>query len=182
MFAKIVSLKSCVVAAIVVVAGSTQAFAHEYKIRITNMMSDELIAPIVVVPSRADRRIFDDGYVTPEAESQILTGDPKQLVEKIGKRAQVVHGTDGPPGVLLAPGKSVEITVDSGWRRRNNMRLIAMVAPTEYEDHFLSTVVNLRSSLPTTMDRYDIGHDEDRKSIEYVSSGAAKVEIIKVEE
>lgn len=175
---KFISLKSLIVSIAILLGSSVSAFAHEYTIRITNMMSDELLAPIVLVNTKADKHIFDGNYVTPEAQEQILTGDPAMLVKRIGKKANVVHGTDGPPGVLLAPGKSVEITVKS--RRSRGMRIIAMVAPTMKPDHFVSAVINPASMLPVQMDRYDIGYDEGRKTIEYISGGAAKVEVISV--
>jgi len=52
------------------------AMAHEYTLRITNLMDEELLAPILVTSVRMDKHIFNDGYVTPEAQEQILTGDP----------------------------------------------------------------------------------------------------------
>jgi hypothetical protein len=180
MLFKFTPLKSLILAAAILVSSGVSAFAHDYKIRITNMMSDELIAPIVVTSTYADKHIFSGEYVTPAAETQILTGDPAQLMGELGKKSKVVHGTDGPPGVLLAPGKSVEVTVKG--RKRHGLRVIAMVAPTKTKDHFVSGVVNLSSKLPITLDRYDIGHDEGRKTIEHVSGAAAKVEIIRVDD
>ncbi|MGU9961475.1 MAG: hypothetical protein ACNYPF_00460 [Candidatus Puniceispirillales bacterium WSBS_2018_MAG_OTU23] len=170
------SLKLFALAAAVLTVSSISAYAAEYTIRITNMLSDELLAPIVLVGTKADKHIFDGDYVTPEAEVQILTGDPGKLVARIGKRASVVHGSDGPPGVLLAPGKSVEVTIKT--KGKKGVRIIAMVAPTMKPDHFVTAVINPSSMLPVTMDRYDIGHNEGRKTIQHVASGAAKVEII----
>ena len=170
------SLKSLALASVILAVSSVSAMAHEYTIRITNLLSEELLAPVVLVSTKADKHIFDGNYVTPEAEMQILTGDPGKLVGRIGKKANVVHGTDGPPGVLLAPGKSVEITVKA--RHNSGLRVIAMVAPTMKPDHFVSVVIDPSTMLPATMDRYDIGYDEGRKSIQYVSGGAAKVEIV----
>lgn len=148
---------------------------HEggYILTITNTMSDELLAPILVTRAKNDRAIFEHDYVTPEAEEQILTGDPGKLVEKIGKNAIVGHGSDGPPGVLLAPGKSIEIAVSG----QGPVRLIAMVAPTMFNDHFVTAVVNPRAELPVMLDRYDIGHDEGTKSTSFVSSAAATVSV-----
>ena len=160
------------------IGGLGSAWAHDYTLKITNLMAEELLAPIVVVPVRMDKHIFTDGYVTPEAQEQILTGDPGKLVNRIGRKASVVHGTDGPPGVLLAPGKSVEITVKG--RRDKGLRVIAMVAPTMKLDHFVTAVIQPQSMLAVTMDRYDIGYDENRRMTEYVSTGAARIEVIAV--
>ena len=80
--------------------------------------------------------------------------------------------------MLLAPGKSVEITVNG--RRNSGLRIIAMVAPTMKPDHFVTALVNPQSMLPVIMDRYDIGYDENRRMTEYVASGAARVEVIAV--
>jgi len=156
------------------------AMAYEYTLRITNLMDEELLAPILVTSVRMDKHIFNDGYVTPEAQEQILTGDPGMLVKRIGRKAHVVHGSDGPPGVLLAPGKSVEITVEG--RRHGGMRVIAMVAPTMKPDHFVTAVVNAQTMLPVTMERYDIGYDEGRKITQYVGGNAARIEVIRITE
>lgn len=157
------------------------ATAHEYTIRITNLMSEELLAPILVTSVRKDKHIFDGSYVTPEAEAQILTGDPGMLAQRIGRKVMVVHGSGGPPGVLLAPGKSVEITVPAR-SSGQGIRLIAMVAPTMKPDHFVSAVINPANGLAASMDRYDIGHDEGSKSVSHVSSGAARIEVIAVKD
>ncbi len=117
-----------------------------------------------------DKHIFDGAYVTKAAEYQILTGDPAMLKEKIGRKAMVGHGSDGPPGVLLAPGKSIKIEVRSGranvvsfWLHRQRCQIIMPAADKSVMD-----------SRPITLDRYDIGHDEGRKTTELVSAGAVK--------
>lgn len=167
------------IGAIVIAGGLTaQAFAmggDKATLTITNLMTDELLAPILVAPIRSDKKIFDGDYVSSAAEHQILTGDPAMVVEAIGKKAMVGHGTDGPPGVLLAPGKSISIEVEA--RKGQALRIIAMVAPTAYKDHFVTGIINVGAGLPVTLQRYDIGHDEDRKSTEYLSAAAAMVTI-----
>lgn len=156
-------------------ASAAQAGGGDYKITGTNMLETELLAPVLIAPVRADRKIFDGDYVTSEAEHQILTGDPAQLVAEIGKSATVGHGTDGPPGVLLAPGKSVTIMVKA--HRDSALRVLAMVAPTEVTDHFVTAIINPKSMLPVMLDRYDIGHDEGTLTTSYVMGGAAKITI-----
>lgn len=166
------SLLGAVTGAALIANGA--ALAHDYKLTITNLMSDELLAPVLVAPVRADKYIFTDGYVSGEAEHQILTGDPAMLKDKIGKKAVVGHGTDGPPGVLLAPGKSVSVTVSG---RKGAVRVIAMVAPTKVPDNFVTGTINLSSALPQTLDRYDIGHDEGHKMTTHISAGAVRLTV-----
>ena len=152
----------------------TSFAGDDYTVTITNQMKDELLAPVLIAPAHKDKHIFDGAYVTKAAEHQILTGDPAMLKEKIGRKAMVGHGSDGPPGVLLAPGKSIKIEVRGG--RANVVRIIAMVAPTKVPDNYVSGLISLgMDSRPITLDRYDIGHDEGRKTTELVSAGAVLV-------
>jgi hypothetical protein len=58
------------------------------------------------------------------------------LKQKIGRKAMVGHGNDGPPGVLLALGKSIKIEVSGG--KSNVVRVIAMTAPTKVPDNYVS--------------------------------------------
>ena len=56
------------------------------------------------------------------------------------------------------------------------MRVIAMVAPTKVPDNYVSGLIVLgMDSRPTTLDRYDIGHDEGRKTTELASADAVLV-------
>lgn len=96
-------------------------------------MGEELHAPIVLTDAANDGALFTMGYVTDGAEAQILTGDPKTVVEAIGMdMVTVAHGEDGPPGVLLAPGKSITFNFESD---ATAVRLLAMVAPTMVPDN-----------------------------------------------
>ncbi len=168
--------KKSFIAAAVLIGGINSAFAETYSVTVTNTMSEELLAPVLVAPASADSNIFDGHYVTAEAETQILTGDPASLAGKIGSSATVAHGEDGPPGVLLAPGKSITFDVDTD---ADLVRIISMVAPTMVPDNFLSAVVDLNAPLVVTLDRYDIGHDEGSKNISHVKGGGATVSVKK---
>ena len=163
-------------AAVGVMAGVGVAAAHTpYQITVTNNMADELLAPVLVAPVSEDGKIFVERYVSKEAEHQILTGDPAMLVAAIGDRAAVGHGMDGPPGVLLAPGKSVTFPVAT---HAKELRILAMVAPTMYEDHYVSAVVSLDGEpMSVGLDRFDIGYDEGRLMIEPVAQAVATVQI-----
>jgi hypothetical protein len=140
-------------------AVAAAATAGTYTVTVTNNLDTELLAPILITDSKNDAEIFTMDYVTPEAEEQILTGDPGKLAARIGSDAMVGHGTDGPPGVLLAAGKSVtfEITTEA-----SSVRVIAMVAPTLFPDNYVTNVVDLHGleSAMADLSRFDIGHDE----------------------
>ena len=48
-----------------------------YKVTVTNNLSEELFAPIVVTHASNDNLLFNgDNYVTMAAQTQILTGSP----------------------------------------------------------------------------------------------------------
>ena len=125
-------------------AAFAEGMAHSYEVTVTNTMKTELIAPVLVAGTENDSHIFAGKYVTPEAEVQVLTGDPKKLAARIGEGAAVAHGEDGPPGVLLAPGKSLTFTVKTA---APEIRIFAMIAPTEKPDNFLTATVKLASAM-----------------------------------
>ena len=156
--------------------GVSLASSHiSYEVTVTNNMDDELLAPVLVAPVSEDGKIFVERYVSPEAEHQILTGDPGMLAEAIGDEAAVAHGMDGPPGVLLAPGKSITFEVAS---HAEEVRVLAMVAPTMYEDHYVTAVVQLNGEpMSVGLDRFDIGYDEGRKTIEAIADAVATVQV-----
>ena len=82
--------------------GVSLASSHvTYEVTVTNNMDEELLAPVLVAPVSEDGKIFVERYVSPEAEHQILTGDPGMLAEAIGDDAAVGHGMDGPPAFCL---------------------------------------------------------------------------------
>ncbi len=137
---------------------ASSAIAATYKITITNTMEAELIAPIVIAATAHDNKIFTGNYVTAAAEEQVLSGDPAKLVGTIGADASVATGTDGPPGVLLAPGKSITFQLDTEVKE---LRFFAMVAPTEVPDNYLTAVVNLSGDMMGDDMKDDEMKDED---------------------
>lgn len=194
---------------------SNVAAAGTYLVTVTNNMHDELLAPVLVTDAANDRFIFTNGgtYVTPEAEEQILTGDPAALAARIGAHAMaghganVAHGTDGPLGVLLAPGKSLSFVINT---EADKLRVIAMVAPTKVPDNFVTALVDLGAMMmddgmadgsmtsdemagdsmasdtmmedtmtasPVALERFDIGHDEGTTTISGVAGNYATVTI-----
>lgn len=135
------------------------ATAGVYTVTVTNNLDEELLAPILITSAANDGEIFLNGYVTPEAENQVLTGDPGKLVARIGPDAMVGKGSDGPPGVLLAAGKSVTFQIET---EATAVRVFAMVAPTLVPDNFVTNVIDLQGGVmvETGLIRFDIGFDE----------------------
>ncbi len=144
-------------AALSLIAG--MAGAGGYSVTVINNLDQELLAPILITNVANDSNIFMGSYVTPEAEEQILTGDPGKLAARIGADAMVGHGTDGPPGVLLAPGMSVTFDIETD---ATAVRVISMVAPTILPDTYVTNVVDLTGgdTVEASLLRFDIGHSE----------------------
>ncbi|NOX74730.1 MAG: hypothetical protein GXP03_14305 [Alphaproteobacteria bacterium] len=119
------------------------ALAATYEVTVLNKMSGELIAPVLVADTMYDNKIFDGASVTAAAKVQVLTGNPAELAASIGDGATVANGMDGPPGVLLAPGKTITFTVET---EAKNLRIFAMVAPTMVPDNYLTAIFDLSTA------------------------------------
>ncbi len=122
---------------------ASPALAHTYEVTVLNKMSDELIAPVLVADTKYDNKIFDGMNVTAAAKVQVLTGDPSELAASIGDGAHVANGMDGPPGVLLAPGKTLTFTLET---EAEDLRIFAMVAPTMVPDNYLTAIFDLSTA------------------------------------
>ena len=177
------SLGAAAALTFVAATAATAGMTTTYQVTVVNTSDVELIAPVLVASTAHDADIFDGDYVTKEAEVQVLTGDPAMLAERIGEGATVAHGEDGPPGVLLAPGKSLvfEVTTDAP-----EIRIFAMVAPTVTKDHYLTTTVKFSESgdgmYSASLDRFDIGHDEksmDRMMVDNSAFGTVAIKKLK---
>lgn len=172
-------MKNLSIAALILMGSTSISFADTYSVTVTNNLAEELIAPILVTGAGNDGALFMGTYVTVAAERQILTGDPAEVVKALGDAgASVGHGTDGPPGVLLAPGKSVTFDVETD---ATVLRFLAMVAPTMVPDNYVSAVVDVHAggSFEVALDRYDIGNDEGTKARQMVAANVATVSIQK---
>ena len=135
-----------------------QSMSQSYEVTVTNTMASESIAPILTTGTAHDNAIFKGQYVTPEAEVQVLTGDPAKFAAAIGKDVTIAHGEDGSPGVLLAPGKSITFTVTT---EAKEIRLFAMVAPTEKPDNYLTATIALEPGMEKSMTKaMDKGMDK----------------------
>ena len=99
------------------------------------------------------------------AQTQILTGSPDDVyaaIEADGGYAVIDKGTEPDPHgnmVLLGPDQSIEIMFDGD---ATALRILAMVAPTMYDDHYVSAVadVPMNGSVTVPLSRFDIGYDE----------------------
>ena len=172
-------MKKFIIASTAAFTVSSTALAETYTITVTNNLSEELLAPIVVTSAANDSHFFDGNYVTPAAETQILTGDPMEVVASIGAdEAAVGHGLDGPPGVLLAAGKSITFEFETD---ATSFRILAMVAPTMIPDNYVSNVVDVhaKETVMVSLDRFDIGHDEGTMINAMIGDSAATVVITK---
>ena len=167
-----------------------------YKVTITNNLSDEYLAPIVVTHASNDGLLFDgDNYVTMEAEYQILKGVPTKVLKSIGDAggyAVADHGMEPKPDdpdarVLLGPGQSLEIMFE---QEAGALRILAMVAPTIlgddmmpiYPDNFVSAVADVPMEEPVPLSRFDIGHNEGTMEIRLTAENAGTVTIERVGE
>jgi len=166
-------MNKSILGAAAIAALASAASAGNYTVTVTNNLDEELLAPILITNTGNDGGIFSSPYVTPEAEEQILTGDPGKLVARIGPDAVVGHGSDGPPGVLLAPGNSVTFDIETD---AASVRVLAMIAPTIVPDNYVTNVVNLNGIDMTEigLDRFDIGHDEGSMAV--MASGGMMAE------
>ena len=155
-----------------------------YKVTVTNHLSEKL-APIVVTHTSNDYLLFTkNNYVTDAAEHQILTGWPCMVVEAIGEDAVSNHPTQPEcveeNEVTVAPGASSDPIMFDG--NATALRIIAMVAPKMYQDHYVSAVVDVPMEEPVTvpLSRFDIGHDEMEMDIRLVAENAGTVTIERV--
>jgi hypothetical protein len=146
------------------VTGQTEG--TEYKITITNFLPGEKFAPILVVGDADDSKIWVGDYVSDEAYTQFTTGNN-------GPLAKVLGGDQGQPGKLGA-GDEISFTFRS---KAKTVRITAMVHPDITPDNYVTTLVNLESGSTIELQRFDIGDDEGRNTVQLVGP-AGKVTIL----
>lgn len=134
-----------------------QTSGAEYTVTVTNSLAREKFAPILIVGDADDRKIWVGNYVSPEARTQFTTGNP-------GPLAGVLGGDQGQPG-SLAVGGSVTFSFKTTARKA---RITAMVHPDVTPDNYVTTLIDLRSGSTATLERFDIGDDEGRKTVQKV--------------
>jgi hypothetical protein len=131
-----------------------QAEGREYTITVKNTLAKERFAPILVVGSADDRKIWVGQYVSPEAHTQFTTGNP-------GPLAKVLGGDQGQPGGL---GIGQEVTFKFK-TTAPTARLTAMVHPDFTPDNYVTALLDLKAPGTTMLERFDIGDDEGRKTV-----------------
>jgi hypothetical protein len=131
-----------------------QAEGREYTVTIKNGLARERLAPILIVGDADDRRIWVGKYVSNEAHTQFTTGNPAPL-------AAVLGGDQGQPGTL-GVGKQVTFKFRT---KAGKARLTAMVHPDYTPDNYVTALIDLSKGGTTSLERYDIGDDENRKTV-----------------
>ena len=152
-----------------------------YQVSITNNLEDELIAPVLLTSPNNDQQIFSDDYVTAETEDQILTGDPAHLAGRISENrgtSYIVHSVKHESGTLLKPGATITFEISTN---EKSLRILAMVAPTKTPDNYVTGIINIDGPISEkSLTRYDIGHDEGRRTRQATSNtNAVTVVIVK---
>lgn len=131
-----------------------QMEGREYTLTVKNTLAKERFAPILVVGSADDRKIWVGQYVSPEAHTQFTTGNP-------GPLAKVLGGDQGQPGGL---GIGQEVTFKFK-TTAPTARLTAMVHPDFTPDNYVTALLDLKAPGTTMLERFDIGDDEGRKTV-----------------
>lgn len=128
-----------------------------YKVTINNTLANEKFAPILIVGDADDHKIWVGDYVSDEAYTQFTTGNNGPLAEVLG-------GDQGQPG-KLGIGNEISFSFRSNAK---TVRITAMVHPDFTPDNYVTTLVDLKSGSSSQLQRFDIGVDEGRKSIQLV--------------
>ena len=130
---------------------------REYTITIKNTLANERFAPILVVGDADDAKIWVGQYVSKEAHTQFTTGNPAPLAGALG-------GEQSLPG-KLAVGKELTFKCKTSATRA---RITAMVHPDVTPDNYVTALLDLSKPGTVTLERYDIGDDEKRMTVQDV--------------
>ena len=155
-----------------------------YTIEVMNGLPEKL-APVVVTRANDEHYLFDGVYVTEAAEDLILRGWPCMVTDAIGADAVSNHPTQPEcleeNKVTVAAGESSEpIAFDTD---ATALRIIAMVAPSQVPDNYVSAVVNVAALkmsgdyITAPLSRFDIGHDEMTMVISLVNGDIGMVKV-----
>ena len=138
-------------------AKTGQSEGREYTVIVKNTLAKERFAPILIVGDADDARIWVGKYVSPEARTQFTTGNP-------GPLAAVLGGDQGQPGGLGVGG-------ETKFKFRTNARkarITAMVHPDVTPDNYVTALIDLQAGGTTALERFDIGDDEKRYTVQKV--------------
>lgn len=131
-----------------------QSAGQEYTVTVKNSLARERLAPILIVGDADDSKIWVGSYVSAEARTQFTTGNPGPLASRLG-------GDQGQPGKL---GVGEEITFKFRTTAAR-ARITAMVHPDFTPDNYVTALVDLRAKATTALERFDIGDDENRRTV-----------------
>jgi hypothetical protein len=134
-----------------------QSAGHEYTVTVKNTLPKERFAPILIVGDADDAKIWVGKYVSNEAHTQFTTGNPNPL-------AGVLGGDQGQPGGLPVGG---EVTFTFRTTAKT-ARITAMVHPDYTPDNYVTARLDLTRPGMVALERFDIGDDEKRKTVEKV--------------
>jgi hypothetical protein len=131
-----------------------QQEGREYTVTVKNTLAREKFAPVLIVGDADDRKIWVGQYVSAEARTQFTTGNPGPLAAALG-------GDQGQPGTVGLGGEvTFKFKTNAG-----KARLTAMVHPDFTPDNYVTALVDLRAGGTTSLERFDIGDDEGRKTV-----------------
>jgi len=134
-----------------------QAEGREYTVTIKNTLPRERYAPVLIVGDADDGKIWVGQYVSPEARTQFTTGNPGPLAAKLG-------GDQGQPGGVGLGGEVIFKFRTTAAKAR----ITAMVHPDFVPDNYVTALVDLRAGGSTALERFDIGDDEKRHTVQKV--------------
>lgn len=134
-----------------------QMEGREYTITVKNTLAKERFAPILIVGDADDSKIWVGQYVSAEARTQFTTGNP-------GPLAAVLRGDQGQPGGLGVGG---EVTFKFRTTAKR-ARVTAMVHPDITPDNYVTALLDLQAGGTTALERFDIGDDEKRYTVQKV--------------
>lgn len=134
-----------------------QATGKEYQITVVNKLPGERFAPVLLVGDADDSKIWVGPYVSAEAHTQFTTGNPGPLALKLG-------GDQGFPGKVGVGGQMTFFFRTNA----KTARIAAMVHPDITPDNYVTALIDLRSDGQIELQRFDIGDDEKRFTVQKV--------------
>ena len=134
-----------------------QSEGTAYTVTVKNDMATERLAPILIVGDADDAKIWVGRYVSKEARTQFTTGNPDPLANQLG-------GDQAQPGKLSSKSE-ITFTFRS---KAATARITAMVHPDVTPDNYVTAKLDLRKPGKVALERFDIGDDEKRMTVERV--------------
>ncbi len=138
-----------------------------YVVTIKNDLKSERLAPVLIVGDADDSKIWIGRYVSPEAHTQFTTGNPSALASQLGGE-QLLPGRVGVNGELSFTFRT----------KAKTARITAMVHPDITPDNYVTAKLDLSKLGTIPLDRFDIGDDEKRMTVERVGQvGTVKLSL-----